>query len=351
MPRPLRRRGVICKRCIAFVLMLWCTGIFSIGLAEENSEILEFLPSILSAVKNRDSDGDGYSRRQGDCADNVPAIHPGATEICGDGVDQNCDGHDLECEPENYSLEELTPYSEGTCPTLVAGHQVFFSDGLARDVRIDLPDNPLGAPVLFAWHWYRGDADQMMAYSNFQTWPADHGVIVVAPESRKLFIEWDSWAPPNNPDTILFDDLTRCLAEQFHIDLERIYSSGFSAGAMWTVSLTYHRSTILAASAPLSGHSTVSVWDPAAKPPMLLTWGGPTDTYAQFNFENGSLDQSSKLSSVGQFHVVCVHDRGHSLPTTGTDYVWQFFEAHPRGIATPWAQGLPASMPAMCSLP
>ena len=40
---------------------------------------------------DRDDDGDGYSECQGDCDDDNPAIHPGATEVC-DGLDDNCDG-------------------------------------------------------------------------------------------------------------------------------------------------------------------------------------------------------------------------------------------------------------------
>jgi len=39
-----------------------------------------------------DCDGDGYTVAAGDCNDANASIHPGASEICGDGVDNNCNG-------------------------------------------------------------------------------------------------------------------------------------------------------------------------------------------------------------------------------------------------------------------
>ena len=56
-----------------------------------------FYPAFIK--KSIDKDRDGFTEEHGDCNDSDPSINPNATEICGDGIDQDCDGSDLPCPP------------------------------------------------------------------------------------------------------------------------------------------------------------------------------------------------------------------------------------------------------------
>jgi formylglycine-generating enzyme required for sulfatase activity/pimeloyl-ACP methyl ester carboxylesterase len=75
-------------------------------------------PQPTTSTWYKDMDGDGYSdgatqttairpagyytaselvRISGDCDDGEPSIHPGVIDLCGDGIDQNCDGSETDC--------------------------------------------------------------------------------------------------------------------------------------------------------------------------------------------------------------------------------------------------------------
>lgn len=257
------------------------------------------------------------------------------------------------------AVEAIEPpaYSGGACPELVDGVNSAFPSGEhEREFELVLPDNPEGAPVVFAWHWLGGNARQILNFGGFRDFASEHGAIVVAPETRGLPFEWDTFEGAGSADLIFFDDMLSCVAQQYGADLNRVYTTGMSAGGLWTVTLTHHRAEWLAASAPLSGGATEYTWEAAAQVPMMLTWGGPSDTYGsgsqKFSFHDYSLLLSDMLDEAGHFQLHCVHDDGHNLPPGGTDYLWTFFEAHPQDVgASPWADALPDSLPEWCFLP
>jgi RHS repeat-associated protein len=71
-----------------------------------------------------DGDGDGFTGDQGDCNDSDPAIHPGAIDLPGDAIDQNCNGADSiagDQAPPTAQLVAPADLSEVTMPTDVVG--------------------------------------------------------------------------------------------------------------------------------------------------------------------------------------------------------------------------------------
>ena len=50
-------------------------------------------------VVNFDNDRDGFDE-VADCDDDNPSVYPGAAEICGDGLDNDCDGKTDSLDPE-----------------------------------------------------------------------------------------------------------------------------------------------------------------------------------------------------------------------------------------------------------
>lgn len=59
-------------------------------------------------IVNTDGDNDTYYVETNDCDDTNAAIYPGAPEICGDGIDQDCSGSDLSCPTGKRRLRPKT---------------------------------------------------------------------------------------------------------------------------------------------------------------------------------------------------------------------------------------------------
>jgi hypothetical protein len=82
-------------------------GTPDIAIANSRSDNVSVV-SVRLNYSTQDNDGDGYSQAEGDCDDGNVYAHPGASEICGNDVDENCQGSAPACE----SCSQLDPDCE-----------------------------------------------------------------------------------------------------------------------------------------------------------------------------------------------------------------------------------------------
>ena len=76
--------------------------------------------SMSACLKGGEQAEAGYAREAGDCADGDPIAHTGAEGVCGDNVDDNCDGEDEACpESQPANLDVPTWDCTGNAPANV----------------------------------------------------------------------------------------------------------------------------------------------------------------------------------------------------------------------------------------
>jgi hypothetical protein len=95
---------------VIFLLLSLC--IVNISFAAEDFPWEIFHPAFIK--KSIDKDKDGFTKEQGDCNDSDSSINPDATEICGDGIDQDCSGSDLSCDDVDNDGDGYTE-TQGDC--------------------------------------------------------------------------------------------------------------------------------------------------------------------------------------------------------------------------------------------
>ena len=74
-----------------------------------------------------DADGDGVTAEDGDCNDADHTIHPGASEILDDGIDQDCDGVDAVTCNGDYL------YADAAACGVITGDLLISTDAMTLD--------------------------------------------------------------------------------------------------------------------------------------------------------------------------------------------------------------------------
>ena len=115
-----------------------------------------------------------------------------------------------------------------------------------RTVRIDIPDNYDNTKpykLMFGMHCMGGWAGGVQQEGYYGLKPFDTGknFVFVAPEGNGNQAPWDQ------NDYILFDELLAHMTSNVCIDTSRVFSAGFSYGAMFTNGLSWNHQKVLRA--------------------------------------------------------------------------------------------------------
>jgi poly(3-hydroxybutyrate) depolymerase len=136
----------------------------------------------------------------------------------------------------------------GKFPGLQSGTHTMTSAGLRREYIVSVPENyDANTPhrLVFGMHWFGGSAEAVAGWSKWfglDQLDTEETTIFVAPQG---YSDGSPWRGRDNRDHIFFDDLYTHLASSLCVDTSRVFSVGFSFGAMYTNALAQTHQDIL----------------------------------------------------------------------------------------------------------
>jgi poly(3-hydroxybutyrate) depolymerase len=129
-------------------------------------------------------------------------------------------------------------------------------DGTLREYMLVLPDgydHDTPYPLVFGWHGLGGHSELAQSIYQLETyWPAP--AIVVYPQGLPQVGPDTGWdLNENGVDMAFFDAMATSFANELCVDLDRIYTMGFSFGAYMSNHLACYRGDYLRGMAAVSG--------------------------------------------------------------------------------------------------
>jgi predicted esterase len=316
--------------------------------------------------------GGGYdSGLVGDDAATPPyeagAYEAGAYDAGRGGDDSDGGSSDAGDEPSPLSFT-CTPVANGVGAVSVNG-------AAPRQYYVDLPaDTSQPMALLFSWHGYM---QAPLDFKNSMGFDPNGGampIVVVTPTDTGLFLpqglDWYILGSNGNIDFPYFEGMLHCLESEFSIDDTRIYSFGFSAGAVFTDLLASQWPHLFAATisesgawfsdtpevACIDGVGLVVPWDwpplaSADKGNVLMTHGGPTDYATIISIECADTAALPFLLKNDRTVVDCAHTAGHAIdPDVSNQMIYEYLLAHQLGKPSPF-QGVAAGAPPFPNFP
>jgi predicted esterase len=265
-----------------------------------------------------------------------------------------------------------------TCTPVVKGVGAVSINGAApRQYYVDVPmDTSQPMALLFSWHGYQQAPLDFKNLVGFDPNGASMPMVIVTPADTGLFLpqglDWYILGSNGNVDFPYFQGMLACLENQFSIDTTRIYSFGFSAGAVFTNLLASQWPHLFAATisesgawfsdqaevAAIDGVGQLVPWDwppldPADKGNVLMTHGGPSDYATIISIELADQAALPYLLENQRTVVDCAHNSGHALdPDVTNQMIYEYLLAHQLGKPSPFrgSDKLFPDFPSSCTL-
>ena len=229
-------------------------------------------------------------------------------------------------------------------------------NGITRNAEIHSPmikNNEL-LPVIFAFHGHGGSMESAALRFNIETyWPE---AIVVYPQGLNtptnivdLEGKYSGWQSTindqNGRDIEFFDTLIQYLNTNYSIDKTRIYSIGFSNGAVFTYVLWAARGNVLAAVAPIAGLLPSKDDRDKLEPKPVFLVAGRKDPLIKFSWQmemgnillkvNSCKEGKTITSYVTEYESIYgftvktyINDLGHDIPEEALPHIVEFFKEH-----------------------
>lgn len=256
----------------------------------------------------------------------------------------------------------MLPTAAETCPAIESGNMTFLGQSVTVWAGAPAAASS-GGPLVIYWHATGGvpqEAVSGLGQAAIDEITAQGGMVAAQAQTTGMGTNTGNnvWF---TGDFAVADEIVACAIEQLHIDVRRIYASGFSAGGLQTAWMSYERSGYLAAVAPYSGGltglagivltPTQMPQDPSNVPAAMAVHGRAGADVVILDFAVQSLAYLDDVNAKGGFGVECDHGGGHMIPSDIPASTWQFLKAHAfKTKPSPYAAGLPASFPAYCKI-
>ena len=166
-------------------------------------------------------------------------------------------------------------------------------DGIQRDYILYIPaiyDGNTDVPLILNFHGFGSNANQQLVYGDFRDIADKEGFLLVHPEGTLLNgnQHWNvgSFTIGSTTDDVSFTEaLIDELANQYAINLDRVYATGMSNGGYMSFLLACQLSEKIAAVASVTGSMTTETYNAcnAQHPTPILQIHGTSDSTVPYN--------------------------------------------------------------------